>query len=510
MEIEEHEPLPSPSKELQSPSSDAVTGEGESKRPKHHHHLHEGDEDGENILGVPADNRMVEDGGLEEGEIVEEGVIIEESVLSGEDRSYSDKELKAIDSYSNALYSQNRWENADDLMNHASLVKHCGIASRKTEAIPRYDPIDKDDDAGDDYLKSKIRSLDSDYDTSNRVNMQVRHAVRNQPNDVYMEMDRGPMEMERRIFHNKHDGLEERYSDYDRRKGRDRYDRWEPRCIDRGREWDRSKERRGRRYSIFSMHVRDRERRERDKGSVGHRYMWTPRDVSRETYRERDRLRDVKSRRESDRYGYDRDKRQIRHRELKLDRDRDHNGQKYAEKGLHRDRTRSKNPARQYFHEEEESLREEDEADYQERIEEQLAKLEDDLDKIEETRKRRQAISGKYKQQQLQEHVESPSQKNKEMLKDKLWELDAESSGGQAPVGDTDANQDSSDGDDYAADPSFDVGKSPLLNGTSGLEKRGDSVGLGEGIPKDKGMIYKLREVVFMTTWMTQRVTAVR
>lgn len=55
--------------------------------------------------------------------------------------------------------------------------------------------------------------------------------------------------------------------------------------------------------------------------------------------------------------------------------------------------------------------REEDEEDYQERIEQQLAKQdEEDVDKIkEESRKRRQAILEKYKQQQLQQHVESLS-----------------------------------------------------------------------------------------------------
>ena len=58
--------------------------------------------------------------------------------------------------------------------------------------------------------------------------------------------------------------------------------------------------------------------------------------------------------------------------------------------------------------------READEEDYQERIEQQLAKQdEEDVDKIkEESRKRRQAILEKYKQQQLQQHVESLSNDN--------------------------------------------------------------------------------------------------
>lgn len=58
--------------------------------------------------------------------------------------------------------------------------------------------------------------------------------------------------------------------------------------------------------------------------------------------------------------------------------------------------------------------REEDEEDYQERIEQQLAKQdEEDVDKIkEESRKRRQAILEKYKQRQVQQHVESSSNDN--------------------------------------------------------------------------------------------------
>lgn len=61
-------------------------------------------------------------------------------------------------------------------------------------------------------------------------------------------------------------------------------------------------------------------------------------------------------------------------------------------------------------------VREEDEEDYQEKIEQQLAKQDDeDLDKIkEESRKRRQAILEKYKLQQPQKLVESPSKDHDE------------------------------------------------------------------------------------------------
>lgn len=103
MEIDEREDRPvlsSPSKKDRSPSPDGGTAEGEPKRRKHHHrhrnhrhhhrhrHRHnskkdkendEGDKNKERLLddemGVANEIRMVEDGELEEGEILEDGEI---------------------------------------------------------------------------------------------------------------------------------------------------------------------------------------------------------------------------------------------------------------------------------------------------------------------------------------------------------------------------------------------------------------------------------------------------
>lgn len=226
MEIDEREQRPflsPPRKKHRSPSPDGGTAESEPKRRKHHHrhrhhrhrHRHhskkdrEKDEGGQNkerLLddemadGVADENRMVEDGELEEGEILEDGEIKPEPdtlVFSGEDRTYSDKELNALDCDSDALQS----ENAHDLMNHKSLVVHSEIPSQKIEAVPRFDganltkgkssvmvgesefsknsgserkeSIDKDDDAGTGDFRNRARSV-SPYSRGNVYAMKYK------------------------------------------------------------------------------------------------------------------------------------------------------------------------------------------------------------------------------------------------------------------------------------------------------------------------------------------------
>jgi len=387
--------------------------------------------------------------------------------FSGEERSYSDKEFKALDSDSDALHKENKRTNARDLMNHESSVKHCETPSRKIEAVPRFGDanvnegkssmivgesevsknthsqkkysINKDDDdACSSDLRSGTRSIspfsgaslcamkhkdrevnngitsnhslgrnrnkedvilspscrlyhrnvhhrdrsrsrDTDDDRGNRNDRPERHKVRSQPSDA--EVDREP-ERVRGISNSRHEDREEKPVDYVREEEMDRgvhmgrersasysrHDRRESRHSDPDRERDLKKEHRRQRdrsSSISSRQDWDRGMRERDRGSVRDRDIEKPRDENKESYRERGRSRDMYRERERVIYGYDKDRSRIRDRELNLDAEREYGRQvardrvhernkqrdsrhsKYDERGPLRDRTRSKELAKE-------------------------------------------------------------------------------------------------------------------------------------------------------------------
>ncbi|GAV59194.1 Pkinase domain-containing protein [Cephalotus follicularis] len=127
----------------------------------------------------------------------------------------------------------------------------------------------------------------------------------------------------------------------------------------------------------------------------------------------------------------------------------------------------------------------EDEDDFEERLALKLAEQEEeDLNKIkEESRKRRQAILEKYKNQNLQQQIEIRSD-DVETVK--------EPSGYPAqPVRAANAVSDICDGvsdgpDVYVADPLLSVGKSPPQNGVAAFEKTSGAGALGEGTPKSE------------------------
>lgn len=136
---------------------------------------------------------------------------------------------------------------------------------------------------------------------------------------------------------------------------------------------------------------------------------------------------------------------------------------------------------------------EENQEEYQERVALQLAEQEeDDIEKIkEESRKRRQAILEKYRQQKhpQQTNEQEASKDGHAYGLDNMMEKSAISA--QMPsrqpeqtTGIGDIGQDGSD--IFVPDPTFSIGKEPLQDGTLPAERRSCAGGLGEGSPKSE------------------------
>ncbi|GKU90347.1 hypothetical protein SLEP1_g4351 [Rubroshorea leprosula] len=137
--------------------------------------------------------------------------------------------------------------------------------------------------------------------------------------------------------------------------------------------------------------------------------------------------------------------------------------------------------------------------DFEEKITLKLAEQEEEeLNRIrEESRKRRQAILEKYKNQQLQQQNEScleDTKKDIEPTEGHSQFLSATDTG-------TSVVDDGHDrgADVYVADPLLSVGKSPTQNGKAAAEKTG-AAGLGEGTPKSKGSDEKFCDDIFGET----------
>ncbi|OVA05004.1 Protein kinase domain [Macleaya cordata] len=296
----------------------------------------------------------------------------------------------------------------------------------------------------------------------------------------------------------------ERSSSYSRPSGREeRHHSWDTRERDRDRDRERDRER-GRDRERSSSYSRPSGREERH-GSRGDQ----ERDRERERGRERDieRLRDKDRNRASDRdRDRDRDRGRDRIRERERDMERNKDGHmdfrrpRYDESERYPERTRSKGSAKVTSSKnvdlevgEEKLQRDADEQEnYEERVALKLAEQEEeDIDRIkEESRKRRQAILEKYKQQQLQQHVEPhseyPGKEEKASLtRDRLPE---QSSLPKAVVSaDPEGAGSRNNGSDVdVADPIFSVGKSPTQNGTSALQRTQGAGGLGDGTPKSE------------------------
>ncbi|KAF8378465.1 hypothetical protein HHK36_029805 [Tetracentron sinense] len=183
----------------------------------------------------------------------------------------------------------------------------------------------------------------------------------------------------------------------------------------------------------------------------------------------------------------------VRDKERERNRYNDPRRLKHDQPDYLRDRRRTKDPARVPSSENDYSgggkdkvKRDNDEQeDYQERVTLQLAEQEEeDLDRIkEESRKRREAILEKYKQQQLPQknelHSEDPGKEEKPA------EQPCPPKAAVNVVPEVfEGRIDSSDV--YVAEPLFSVGKSPPQNETSAFERTSDAGGLGDGTPKSE------------------------
>ncbi|KAH9314151.1 hypothetical protein KI387_022778, partial [Taxus chinensis] len=180
------------------------------------------------------------------------------------------------------------------------------------------------------------------------------------------------------------------------------------------------------------------------------------------------------------RYGHDRQSDRDKQRDRTVEREHI---------SRHRESTRD-------FKEDKEKIREEEnQEEYQERVALQLAEQEeDDVEKIkEESRKRRQAILEKYRQQKQQPGMNE--QGEKEARKDahrssvdnpiEINTVTTQISIKQAEIaGQVDNGQDGSD--IFVPDPTFSVGKELLQNGIPQLERTLSTGGLGEGSPKSE------------------------
>lgn len=308
----------------------------------------------------------------------------------------------------------------------------------------------------------------------------------------------------------------EREMEKERRREKERES---SRIMEINREWRRDKEReRSRDREIYS------EREERGRG----RYEEVDRGRKREKERDRSRDRARVSDRDIDRHrerGRDRDKARAREhnlereRERRSDRSRDKAGdiesdrEKYGsfddsygnrdrfrhsrhsthdgDKGHFRDRTRRDDPAKVHSSnshslqggDDGKTRDEDDQDDFEERVALKLVEQEEeDLDRIkEESRKRRQAILEKYKNQQLQQHSESnlaDVEKDKKSLEHPGLLTGVDNNFPDNHTGKSNGV------DGYVDDQLFSVRKSPLQNGIAASDRTSGPGGLGDGTPK--------------------------
>ncbi|KAJ4710540.1 Protein kinase-like protein [Melia azedarach] len=273
------------------------------------------------------------------------------------------------------------------------------------------------------------------------------------------EMYTGREERDRRRY--EEEGWGGRRKEKERDRSRDRAkvsERDIDRQRDRGRDRDRTRD-----YYLEKERERERERR---------------------SDRSRDKGRDIESDREKyvspdDSYG-NRDRYKHSRHSTRVD-----------DRGNSRDRTRKNDQAKihssnGYSLEGDKATRDEEEQnDFEERVTLKLVEQEEeDLDRIkEESRKRRQAILEKYKNQQFQKQNEPNSS---DVEKDKKpSEHPSQSTDVNSNIPDN-SNSKSDGGNAYPVDQLFSVGKSPTQNGISASDKTSGPRGLGDGSPKSE------------------------
>lgn len=249
-----------------------------------------------------------------------------------------------------------------------------------------------------------------------------------------------------------------------------------------GRRKEKERDRSRDRAKVSERDI-DRQRdRGRDRDRTRDYYLEKERERERRSDRSRDKGRDIESDREKyvspdDSYG-NRDRYKHSRHSTRVD-----------DRGNSRDRTRKNDQAKihssnGYSLEGDKATRDEEEQnDFEERVTLKLVEQEEeDLDRIkEESRKRRQAILEKYKNQQFQKQNEPNSS---DVEKDKKpSEHPSQSTDVNSNIPDN-SNGKSDGGNVYPVDQLFSVGKSPTQNGISASDKTSGPRGLGDGSPK--------------------------
>ncbi|KAJ6324484.1 hypothetical protein OIU76_011730 [Salix suchowensis] len=296
-------------------------------------------------------------------------------------------------------------------------------------------------------------------------------------------------------YHNKNSQDRERSKEREHRREKEQ-ERYREREVDRVRGRGREVEHERRRES-FQRREKDQygdvdweRRRENEHGRSRGRVEEIDRKRQKETdlskhknmHRASDRDREREREREKDRDMY-----------MEMDRVRDHDCGNEQERERQNDRDREKSRDKSdsgkfynfnsnSFGQRRDNLKrdEHEQDDFEERIALKLAEQEEeDLNRIkEESRRRREAILEKYRNQQLQQKNESRSEdadKDKELIEGP----------GNSAVTNNVAPETLDGRTDYVAETSFSVGKSPSQNGIQvASERTSGAAGLGEGSPK--------------------------
>ncbi|KAJ8570134.1 hypothetical protein K7X08_006711 [Anisodus acutangulus] len=361
------------------------------------------------------------------------------------------------------------------------------------------------------FLVPKFRKKDDTYEKGSRhrsnfddekigYNRYYRHESQESSRDGEKEHNSSYGRRSRDRYHNRESV--DRYRESSMENYRDRVrekDRERELARERGRESDEEKEReREKDREMEREKARDREKerdreREYDRGRDRERLRERERDSFREREERERRNRDRESRgrsREADRDRYsDRSSRQRRYDDLD-DGPTYNRRNRHYETDIERERTsdhlKTENTQQKAAEiGSEKSRRDEvEQEDYQEKIVFQLAEQEeeDKLDRIkEESRRRRQVILEKYKNQQSQKEQVTQSGDVVEVYMDQSTQKPA--------VGDN-VVPELIDGKSNSAvhvdEPTFSVGKSPLQGGDIADEQASGAGGLGQGTPKSE------------------------
>ncbi|XP_050224470.1 uncharacterized protein LOC126674130 isoform X2 [Mercurialis annua] len=374
--------------------------------------------------------------------------------------------------------------------------------------------IDRDQRGAKEWERRKDREIETD---------QRREKERMWSRDMEIERDRRREKPQERSW--------DRDVDKDRREERGR-----GRSLDR-RSWDRDvdKDRREERGRDRSMDRRswdrdvDKDRREergRDRSLDRRRDMEHRRNMDMERQENRSKEKDIyrTSDRQRHREGEGRDRDNHPVRERVKDRDWRTDRESLSDRNRDKDKDSKGNSAKVYNSnsgslggDREKLERDEDEQDeFEERIALKLAEQDEDLDRVkEESRKRRQAILEKYRNQKKPQqndtqlvHVEKADSPLAQCSVQLLTASNAGPDSNNAKV-ESDPSIAASasesihvkmESDVYVTEPVFSVGKTPPQNGNQASERISGAAGLGEGTPKSEGSDEKYCDDIFAET----------